>query len=226
MECAEFKGVPAFIEGRTYKLNENRTGKSELFIEHDLSEERFFDEYFEPVTSIQSPDADNTERGEFDPNDPQTKEWIEYFTIKANYLSENVGSGELWNRTEFRNKIIDVLTDVADKVQSESIPDTSKDLAKELFEKVRHALVDLNNEHFAQRFCEQYIYAAANPTPPTLLNELRELRDCLHELVHVKQWKDEHGKDEKYLSAQPIAWKNADEMVAKYDAIIQNHEKK
>jgi len=64
MECAEFKGVPAFIEGRTYKLNENRTGKSELFIEHDLSEERFFDEYFEPVTPIQSPDADNTERGE------------------------------------------------------------------------------------------------------------------------------------------------------------------
>ena len=87
-------------------------------------------------TPIQSPDADNTERGEIDPNEPQTKEWIEYFTIKANYLAENVGSGELWNRTEFRNKIIDVLTDVADKVQSDS-----------------------------------------NPTPPTLLNELRENAD-------------------------------------------------
>ncbi len=38
---------------------------------------------------------------------------------KANYLSYNVGSGELWNRTEFFNKIVETLLDVADTVQKD-----------------------------------------------------------------------------------------------------------
>jgi len=124
MECAEFKGVPAFIEGRTYNLNENRTGKSELFIEHDLSEEKFFDEYFEPVIPIQSPDADNTERGEVE------EQCLKFFkkTLKK------AGLREALNINDFGYSQIE------------------RDLVS--------GILAIANEY--------------NPTPPTLLNELRE----------------------------------------------------
>lgn len=133
MECAEFKGVPAFIEGRTYNLNENRTGKSELFSEHDLSEEKFFDEYFEPVIPIQSPDADNTERGER----PSIKD----------YFPESFG-------------VMDILPIY------ESQP--------ELF-------------NYAKAL-DRYIDDIENPTPPTLLNELRENAD--KQAIEFAEWVD------------------------------------
>jgi len=150
MECAEFKGVPAFIEGRTYKLNENRTGKSELFIEHDLSEERFFDEYFEPVIPIQSPDADNTERGEVE------EQCLKFFkkTLKK------AGLREALNINDFGYSQIE------------------RDLVS--------GILAIANEY--------------NPTPPTLLNELREKEGLLTEsisllsdiqkIAKIAQWDD------------------------------------
>lgn len=136
MECAEFKGVPAFIEGRTYKLNENRTGKSELFIEHDLSEERFFDEYFEPVTPIQSPDADNTERGEVE------EQCLKFFkkTLKKAGLREALNINDFGYSQIERDLVSGILA-----IASES-----------------------------------------NPTPPTLLNELRENAD--KQAIEFAEW--------------------------------------
>jgi len=49
------------------------------------------------------------------------EDYIEFFKEKANYLSNNVGSGELWNRTEFFNKIVGILLEVADTVQKDTL---------------------------------------------------------------------------------------------------------
>jgi hypothetical protein len=43
----------------------------------------------------------------------------------------------------------------------------------------------------------------------------KKLESALEELIQVKDYKDKHGKDEQYKSAQPIAWKNAREALNK-----------
>jgi len=45
----EPKGSVAFIKGKTYFFDEKRNGKSELFENHDMSDESDFDEYFKEV---------------------------------------------------------------------------------------------------------------------------------------------------------------------------------
>jgi len=48
-----------------------------------------------------------------------------------------------------------------------------------------------------------------------LLERYNEAIEVLEELVQVKEWKDEYGKDAQYLKAQPIAWKNAQSVLNK-----------
>lgn len=164
IECAEFKGVPAFIEGRTYNLNENRTGKSELFSKHDLSEEKFFDEYFEPVIPIQSPDADNTERGEVE------EQCLKFFkkTLKKAGLREALNINDFGYSQIERDLVSGILA-----IASES-----------------------------------------NPTPPTLLNELREkFKKSADDVIDINRY------SAGYLGAMK-------DCISNLDAIIQKHEKK
>ena len=44
-----------------------------------------------------------------------------------------------------------------------------------------------------------------------------DLLEALHELIQVKEYRDKHGKDEHYLAAKEVAWKNARE--ARYKAV-------
>jgi len=46
MECPELKGKAAFLKGKKYLFNNQMIAKSELFDEHDLSDEIDFDRYF------------------------------------------------------------------------------------------------------------------------------------------------------------------------------------
>lgn len=46
MECVELKGEAAFLEGKKYLFNNEMIAKSELFGEHDLSDEIDFDRHF------------------------------------------------------------------------------------------------------------------------------------------------------------------------------------
>jgi len=43
----------------------------------------------------------------------------------------------------------------------------------------------------------------------TACMQVREMEEALQELVDLKNYKDEHGKDEFYLENQPKAWKRA-----------------
>lgn len=49
----------------------------------------------------------------------------------------------------------------------------------------------------------------------TLIASAPELLEVLFELVSLKKWKDEFGKDEWYLEKQPIAWKKAQKLLEK-----------
>ena len=68
-------------------------------------------------------------------------------------------------------------------------------------EKKQEMLNDLTDEEFR---------ANAN-----LIASAPELLEALFELVSLKKWKDEFGKDEWYLEKQPIAWKNAEKVLEK-----------
>jgi len=118
-----YDGRTAFIQGKEYSFVEN-IGKSEIHDIHDMQDETEFYRYFkqipEPNQPIQSPDADNTERG----GRPSIKD----------YFPESFG-------------VMDILPIY------ESQP--------ELF-------------NYAKAL-DRYIDDIENPTPPTLLNELREL---------------------------------------------------
>ena len=46
MECPELKGEAAFLKGKKYLFNNQMIAKSELFGEHDLSDEIDFDKHF------------------------------------------------------------------------------------------------------------------------------------------------------------------------------------
>jgi len=46
MECPELKGEAAFLKGKKYLFNNQMIAKSELFDEHDLSDEIDFDKHF------------------------------------------------------------------------------------------------------------------------------------------------------------------------------------
>jgi len=46
MECPELKGEAAFFKGKKYLFNNEMIAKSELFGEHDLSDEIDFDKHF------------------------------------------------------------------------------------------------------------------------------------------------------------------------------------
>ena len=48
-----------------------------------------------------------------------------------------------------------------------------------------------------------------------LIASAPELLESLFELVSLKKWKDEFGKDEWYLEKQPIAWENAEKVLEK-----------
>jgi hypothetical protein len=46
-----------------------------------------------------------------------------------------------------------------------------------------------------------------------LSKENEQLRNCLENLVQLKEWKDKYGKDEHYLINQPRAWDRAKEIL-------------
>lgn len=49
------------------------------------------------------------------------------------------------------------------------------------------------------------------------LKENEELLDALYQLVSLKKWKEEFGKDEWYLEKQPLAWKNAEKVLMEFE---------
>jgi hypothetical protein len=49
------------------------------------------------------------------------------------------------------------------------------------------------------------------------LKENEELLNALYQLVSLKKWKEEFGKDEWYLEKQPLAWKNAEKVLMEFD---------
>jgi hypothetical protein len=49
------------------------------------------------------------------------------------------------------------------------------------------------------------------------LKENEELLNALYELVSLKKWKEEFGKDEWYLEKQPLAWENAEKVLMEFD---------
>lgn len=51
--------------------------------------------------------------------------------------------------------------------------------------------------------------------PSELLERYNEAIESLKELMQVKEWKDEYGKDAQYLKAQPMAWSNAQSVLNK-----------
>ena len=133
-----YDGRTAFIEGKEYSFIEN-IGKSEIHDIHDMQDETEFYRYFKQIheptltneTPIQSPDADNTERG----GRPSIKD----------YFPESFG-------------VMDILPIY------ESQP--------ELF-------------NYAKAL-DRYIDDIENPTPPTLLNELRENAD--KQAIEFAEW--------------------------------------
>jgi len=46
-----------------------------------------------------------------------------------------------------------------------------------------------------------------------LISSAPKLLEALYELVSLKKWKDEFGKDEWYLEKQPLAWDNAQKVL-------------
>ena len=49
------------------------------------------------------------------------------------------------------------------------------------------------------------------------LKENEELLNALYQLVSLKKWKEEFGKDEWYLEKQPLAWKNAEKVLMEFE---------
>jgi len=144
-----YDGRTAFIEGKEYSFIEN-IGKSEIHDIHDMQDETEFYRYFKQIheptltneTPIQSPDADNTERGER----PSIKD----------YFPESFG-------------VMDILPIY------ESQP--------ELF-------------NYAKAL-DRYIDDIENPTPPTLLNELRENADDYNEEINP-DWKGDQDDPNRW----------------------------
>lgn len=48
-----------------------------------------------------------------------------------------------------------------------------------------------------------------------LIASAPELLEALQELLQVKEWKDKYGKDDQYLKAKPIVWRNAENAIKK-----------
>lgn len=48
-----------------------------------------------------------------------------------------------------------------------------------------------------------------------LVSVAPDLLEALYELISLKKWKDEFGKDEWYLEKQPLAWINAEKVLEK-----------
>jgi hypothetical protein len=48
-----------------------------------------------------------------------------------------------------------------------------------------------------------------------LIENAPKLLEALYELISLKKWKDEFGKDEWYLEKQPLAWGNAQKVLEK-----------
>lgn len=67
--------------------------------------------------------------------------------------------------------------------------------------------LECNNESFAERIIEQFVFDQEE--------ENGEILEVLEELVSLKKWKEEFGKDEWYLQKQPIAWNNAKKVLEK-----------
>ncbi len=57
------------------------------------------------------------------------EEWVDFFKNKADYLRNNIGGGEKWNRTEFSDKIIDTLLEVANEVKKEMYDEEQMELS-------------------------------------------------------------------------------------------------
>ena len=57
---------------------------------------------------------------------------------------------------------------------------------------------------------ENEIEATANAK---LIAKSPELLEALYELLSLKKWKDEFGKDDWYLEKQPLAWSNAQKVL-------------
>jgi hypothetical protein len=45
--------------------------------------------------------------------------------------------------------------------------------------------------------------------------QIEELKAALSDLIHVKDWKEKYGEDERYLQALPVALKNAKKLIQK-----------
>jgi len=50
---------------------------------------------------------------------------------------------------------------------------------------------------------------------------VEEAIQAIKELIQVKEWKEEHGKDAKYMQAKPTAWTNIRELVLRYESLKQ-----
>lgn len=97
------------------------------------------------------------------------------------------------------------------KITDTEIIQRAREISKDvLYSPVTNGKANSSIEHGATLI----LTFAANQTSQT--NELlKEAGEALHELIQVKDWKDEYGKDEQYQKAMPIAWQNAREVLSK-----------
>jgi len=177
-----YDGRTAFIEGKEYSFIEN-IGKSEIHDIHDMQDETEFYRYFKQIheptltneTPIQSPDADNTERGESE------KESVEKI-LKGNH----------WDGLNYESVKIDFDDKEADLVKL--ISESGNDRLMETFlewQNIRNYL----NENFVKHL--ENLVSDSNPTPPTLLNELRENADDYNEEINP-DWKGDQDDPNRW----------------------------
>jgi len=80
---------------------------------------------------------------------------------------------------------------------------------KELLEQIKNCL-RCNNGLQAILLIERY---GQEQKDFVFINRFNEEYHALYELVSLKKWKDEFGKDEWYLEKQPLAWINAEKII-------------
>lgn len=80
--------------------------------------------------------------------------------------------------------------------------------AEEDFKNIKNEINNLKSEKHLTDLGKEYLLELTKALEDRLL-----LLNALQELIQVKEGKDEYGKCEKYMIAQPKAWENAKEAV-------------
>ena len=74
---------------------------------------------------------------------------------------------------------------------------------------------DASKSVLAHVYLPEYKITDELKATANLMANSHELLEALYELISLKKWKDEFGKDEWYSEKQPLAWDNAQKVLEK-----------